>query len=116
MDLEWIKCVGNQWCQLNRLDLTHRNIKGLDGVYILWHGKDERVILKVGSGKIAQLLVENVDDIAVQAFEKYVLYVTWTSAPLLKRKGIEAFLFNTLSPKIKEEAPKAKPITVNLPW
>lgn len=116
MELEWIKCVGGDWCQLNLLDLSHSNIRKVEGVYVLWHGKEERVILRVGSGRIVPLLFENIEDIAIQAFEKYGLYVTWAPVPIFKRKGVEIFLAETLLPKIKDEVPKGKPVKVNLPW
>ncbi len=116
MELEWIKCRGGEWCELNRLDLSHKNLKNIDGVFILWYGKDDRTILRTGNGRIATLLLENREDIAIQAFSKYGLYVTWALVPMFKRKGVEIYLSKTLNPKIKDDLPKGRPVKVNLPW
>jgi hypothetical protein len=117
MEIEWYKCQGNIWCELNKVDIEHKFFDGLSGVYIIWYGSQEaRTVLRVGMGDIREELEENVHDIAIQAFAKYTLQVTWAEVPFFKRKGVLNWLTLELTPKFFGELSKTKPIEVNLPW
>jgi hypothetical protein len=117
MEVEWYKCQGNIWCELNKVDIYHKFLDGLTGIYIIWYGgKDEHNVLRIGLGNIRQELDSNKSDIAIQAFSKYILHVTWAEVPFLKRKNILAWLYMKLNPKFKDNLSNAKPVEVNLPW
>lgn len=116
MIIEWYKCKGGIWCELNKIDLSHDSFDKLSGVYVIWHSTNKPVVVKVGSGIIRDELRKNKDDIAIQAFTKYGLFVSWAETPLLKRKPIETFLALELAPTIFPELSKTKPIQVNFPW
>jgi hypothetical protein len=115
--LQWYKCMGEVWCDLNRVDADHQNIAGISGAYIIWHGSDaDHTVIKVGYGVVSKELKSNKDDIAVQAFAKYGLKVSWAEVPKSKLKGCAKYLTTSLKPKITEDIPKAKPFEVTSPW
>jgi hypothetical protein len=119
IELEWQKCVGGIWCELNKIDENHENLDDVEGIYIIWSGKppEERSVLKVGYEDIRKIIIECRQDLAVQAFNNHKIFITWSDDfPGSKRKHILAYLAKTLEPKISERNIKAKPVDVNLPW
>ena len=116
IELEWTKCKGGIWCELNKLDLDHKLLQGLHGVYVLWSGRGDRSILRVGSGKIADELKKNMRELAVIAFFSHGVFVSWAETPLLKTKSIQSYLAMRLNPKIDDGQSNATPIDCNLPW
>ena len=118
MEVYWCKCKGNLWCELNKLDVDHSNLKGLTGVYVIWYEMQENIVVKIGFGKIQPELKSNLDDLAIQAFAKYKPKVTWCEVPKSKQPKIAAFLQSKLKPKIDTEniTEKTKEIEVNLPF
>lgn len=118
MELQWYKCQGGVWCELNKIDLSSNALKELTGVYILWTGQisSKRTIIKVGSGKITDELLKNKRDLAMMAFFHLGLYVTWAEVPALKRRNVQYYLTSVLQPKFEEKVPDLNPIQVNLPW
>jgi hypothetical protein len=116
MEVDWYKCQGNIWCELNKIDADHKYLKGVDGIMIIWSGK-ERSILKVSKGKISMLIKQNKTDIAIQAFAHLGVYVTWTDdVPMLKKNNVYSFLVGKLKPKFVDEEATKSPVEVNLPW
>lgn len=117
MVVEWFKCKGDVWCELNKIDTEHKYLAELDGVYIIWcgDGKD-RQVLKVGFGSIRTEILDNKQDIAVQAFKKIGIYVTWAEVSRFSQEGVYSFLIRELDPKFKIEPPKFFKTKVNLPW
>jgi hypothetical protein len=116
MKVEWYKCQGGIWCELNKVDTEHSILSNVTGVYVIWSGTKERVIIKVGYGKISDELEINKSDFAVQAFASKGLYVSWAEVPLLKRKGVSSYLILTLNPKFVDIEVKSSEVPVNLPW
>lgn len=117
MWLEWAKCTGDVWCLLEKLDLEHKNLKGVDGVYIMWAEEGGAIsVIKVGYGNIVKELQKNKQDRAIIPFFAKKLKISWAEAPILKRKGIIAYLHKKCHPKITDEVPNVTPIEVNLPW
>ena len=116
-ELDWFFCNGDVWCDLNRVDLSHKYIKSLQGVYLIWYEKPELTIVAVGYGKIAIELQDKIDDLAVQAFQKYDLKVSWAEVSSRKRKDIYAYLVDRFNPKIVlESVQKGKPVECETPW
>lgn len=116
MELEWYLCTGQVWCELFKVDLTHPYLKGASGVYIIWAGKTDRNILKVGQGDIQKELTNCIRDIAITAFTSHGVYVSWAEVSMFKRKNVLAYLIEKLKPKFIGDNPKASPLEVDLPW
>jgi hypothetical protein len=117
MDVSWYKCKGSIWCELGRLDLENKNVSDVVGVYILWaQNGDERVIIKIGQGRIADELKKNMKELAIMAFMVHGLFVTWAEISPSKIKKVYSWLIHELKPKIIDEKPSAPPINCNLPW
>ncbi len=117
MQLDWYHCKGGVWCELNKLDIEHEYLQDLSGVYIIWAGSAaERNFIKVGFGDIQDELRANRSDLAVQAFARMNLYVTWAEVGNFKLKSVYNFLVENLKPKLFEKIDKSGSTKVNLPW
>ncbi len=116
MQLSWIKCKGDVWCNLNSVNLSHSHFDYMSGVYVIWHGGSNAATVRVGQGFIRDRLPEHRSDSEVQDFATLGLYVTWASVPESSRDGVEAYLAQVLKPKVGSRFPSVSPITVNLPW
>jgi hypothetical protein len=117
IDIHWFKCKGGVWCELTKLDLEHKSLRGMDGVFILWHGPTSAPsIIRIGSGNISTELKKLKRDLSIIAFFHLGLNVTWAELPLSKAKGVHNFLVNSLHPRIDEETPQIAPVEAPLPW
>jgi hypothetical protein len=116
LQLQWIRCFGDVWCQLNAVNLTHPHFKDLFGVYVIWHGGPHAKTVRVGQGAIAQRLSAHRTEVDVQQYAHYGLFATWASVPRSLVDGVESYLFDHLHPLVGERAPDAGHISVNLPW
>ena len=116
MQVSWIKCQGEVWCQLGTVNLTHSHFDNMNGVYIIWHGGTSPATVYVGQGFIKDRLAQHRSDSRIQAFLSLGLFVTWASVPQAQCDGVEAYLAQRLQPKIGEQHPAGLPIEVNLPW
>lgn len=116
MTAEWYRCKGGVWCNLFKLDLNHKYLEDMWGVFIIWTGEEEARVLKVGAGDIQKELITIKRDIAIKAFSNHGLYVSWAEVSSLKRNGIQAYLFNKLNPIMQDRVSKTIPISINLPW
>ena len=116
MIIEWYKCRGGVWCELFKLDLTHKYLDTNDCVYVIWSGMTTRNILKVGSGNIKNEFAKQKKELAIMAFQHHGVYVAWAEVPSGRKNGIEHYLYEKLSPKLPSSAPKGLKTKVNLPW
>lgn len=116
MQLNWVKCQGEVWCKLGTVNLNHAHFDSLYGVYIIWHGGPTPSTVYVGQGSIRECLLSHRTDPAIQQYSSQGLYVTWASVPQASLGGVQAFLINRLSPKVRTGVVLANPIEVNLPW
>lgn len=116
MYLTWIKCTGEQWCQLLNLNLTHSHFDGLEGIYIIWHGQPNPAVVYVGQGNIRDRLTQHRQDPAILAYESQTLHVTWAKVDSVHRDGIERFLAESWKPKVGHNYPLATSLPVNSPW
>jgi len=115
MTLEWMKCKGDVWCELFKLDLNH-SLLDLGGVFIIFGGNGTDDIIYVGHGNVKSELNRLSKDAAIAAFQSHGCFVTWAKAGVLTQSGIENYLFNKLKPKLNQKAAKSIPVSVNLPW
>jgi hypothetical protein len=116
MNVEWIKCDGDNWCELNSVNLQHDHFEGMEGVYIIWYIGNPSKTVRVGQGVIRDRISAHRDDNQIQAYSNLGLFVTWASIPAKFRDGVEAYLAASLDPLVGERFPNRAPIEVNLPW
>lgn len=117
MAADWFKCKGSVWCDLFKIDLNHPTLTQMYGVFIIWSGEDNtRKVLRVGEGKISNVLNNARKDIVIQAFMHHGVKVTFTPVPESQGKSVEVYLYKTLAPSINGGVPTGIPIKINLPW
>lgn len=114
--IQWLKCGGGVWCELNKVDPSHKNLKGLKGVYIVWNEQPEKIVVRIGYGSISDELTHLRKDTAVQAFSKFPLFVTWADAEEFNMKHICSYLTESLSPKVSAGNTGSQKLAVNMPW
>ncbi len=114
MKVQWIKCTGDEWCSLTRLDL---DTVSEHGVYVIWHGGKAPHVVYVGQGDVADRITDHREDPKITRHaQKGSLYVTWASVSVAQRDGIERYLADRYSPLEGVKHPDVKPLTVNSPW
>lgn len=114
MELTWLKCEGDVWCSLTRLNLETVNEHG---VYVIWHGGKPSHVVYVGQGDVADRLKEHRTNPALlRHARKGELHVTWASVPAAQRDGVERYLADKYSPLEGEVHPAVAPLAVNDPW
>ena len=116
MQMNWIKCQGNVWCNLHTVDLNHSHFNNLEGVYIIWHGGSNPKTVYVGQGNIRERLTQHRSNAQIQLYSGLGLFVTWASVSSLHRDGVERFLADNLHPLVGHVYPTAMPIQVIIPW
>jgi hypothetical protein len=116
MQVTWSKCTGDVWCNLLTLNLRHEQFRGVEGVYIIWHGGPKPAVVYVGQGAIAQRLETHRENPAILAFSRLGLFVTWAWVRTDARDGVERHLANRLRPLVGVAHPITAAIEVNLPW
>lgn len=115
MNIEWIKCKGDIWCELSKLDLNH-DLLDVNGVYILFTEETNNGLIYVGYGNVKKELNRLVKDTAIAAFLSHRCYVTWAKVNVLSQVGIVNYLISRYRPKLNPKPPKGIPISVKLPW
>ncbi len=114
ISVSWIKCTGDKWCPLERLDLSTISEAG---VYIIWHGGQSPHVVYVGQGDVSsRLQTHRTNPDILRHRAKGPLKVTWASVPEAQRDGVERYLADRYSPLEGESHPAVAPIPVNAPW
>lgn len=114
MILSWVKCTGDVWCSLRRLNLD--TVTG-HGVYVIWHGGPSPHVVYVGQGDVAARLADHRHNPLIMRHEqKGTLFVTWAAVLAAHCDGIERYLADRFSPLEGDYRPAAAPIAVNSPW
>ena len=116
MEIPWIKYADGKWCNLETLNLEQEHFDGMQGVYVIWKGKDNRQVIYVGRGTIKDRLYKHRNDPRITKFGISKLYVTWASVHYGYQQGVEYFLASVLTPDIGEHYSITPPIPVNLPF
>jgi hypothetical protein len=115
ISVAWMKYGSDgHYCDLELLDLG--TITAKNGVYLIWHEGDHRVV-RIGQGDIGTRLGAHRRDSAVLACKKYgKLRVTWAAVPAHQLDGVERYLSNTWPPLIGDAFPDVAPLVVNSPF
>ena len=116
MNVNWIKCEGQQWCNFKNLNLDHSHFDNLVGVYIIWHGSPNAAVVRIGEGNIRERLKAHRQDPEILRYENLGLYTTWTEVSSNYRRGIERYLAEKWKPKVGTKFPEVPAIEVNSPW
>lgn len=116
MTVRWLKCKGNVWCDLFKLDLSNEYVKQLEGIYVVWTGDLPKKVLRVGSGYISRELFKIRNELSFQAFKHLGLNVSWAQLSALQRKGALVYLYEELLPSMQKDIPSGIPFKINLPW
>jgi hypothetical protein len=59
------------------LDLEHKYFDAMEGVYVIWCGDSNPVVLRVGYGYIRNCLANGSNDKDALAYEQDEIYVIW---------------------------------------
>lgn len=116
MKLSWLKCVGDVWCKLSTVNLSHQHFDSMNGVYIIWHGGSNPQTVYVGSGNIRERLKAHKNAQDILRYEDSGLFVTWARVAGNEQLGVEAYLADSLHPLVGDRHPGVDSIRVNLPW
>lgn len=116
LKLDWVRCSGNTWCNLNRLDLSHDYFKRFEGVYIVWFGDSPKTVVCVGHGNIGDRLCARRLQREVVEHEHFGLKVTWAAVGPDFREGVAHYLAVEFKPAIDDKLPDFEAVEVNLPW
>ena len=111
VQVNWRRCIGDDWCPLENLNLSSVNEVG---VYIIWHGGTRVRYVYVGQGVVADRLSEHkLNPDILQYRASGTLFVTWAAVSPRLRDGIERYLADFLRPMVGSQYPDVTPIPVN---
>jgi hypothetical protein len=112
--VSWVKCQGDVWCSLERVNLSGVNTTG---VYIIWHGGPQPRVVYVGQGNIAERVGAHRNDHRILKYRQHGdLYVTWAAVAWNEMDGVERHLADHWQPLEGDAHPDVYPIAVNSPW
>ena len=115
LSLVWgmCSCCGKKdWCSLEKINLNHEYFDSLEGVFIIWSGKD--AVIKIGSGHIRNKVNEHRSDMDITRFPE--LHVTWAKLDPRHRVGAEKYLASMLRPLLPAVIPdEVDALIVNIP-
>lgn len=122
-DPAWRKSPKGYFYRLLSLNLGLDKLKGVGGVYVLWHrGLRPRWVYVGATDDLGRSLSEARDHPGVLAYEpRGGLYVTWSPIVAEYRPGVLLYLREVMAPLIAEPLPwdetprRAEPVPVRLP-
>ena len=111
MQVQWIKCNGDNWCPFDSVNLSNVTTTG---VYIIWHRGNPGRVVYVGQGDVASRIKAHRTEREITQYAP--LYVTWAAVSAQYRDGVERYLADTWTPLVGVAHPDVAPIAVNSPW
>ncbi|MCY4580694.1 MAG: hypothetical protein OXD31_16825 [Chloroflexi bacterium] len=112
-NVAWIK-QGYHW--FNLLEIAWSDVKGEEGVYVIWHPVHLPRAVYVGQGDLEDRFSKHRNDPEILEYaEDKLLYVTWAHVLQIHREGVERYLADTYRPLVGKEWPKVPGTFVNLP-
>ncbi|HXP95599.1 MAG TPA: hypothetical protein VN809_02730 [Telmatospirillum sp.] len=101
-DVPWQRDERGYFHRLLRLHPAEVGLSGIGGVYVMWHrGVRPKWIYVGATDDLGEAIGQARDTQEVIAFEAYgSIYVTWAPFKAEFRKGVAAYLRNSLKPEI----------------
>lgn len=116
MTLWWDKCQGDNWCDLNNVNLDHSHFGGMEGVYITLHGGPDPATISVGQRIIRDRLRAYHHDRAIRACSANRLFVSGAGVMAPDCDEVKAYLAANLKAHVGERFTKHTSVRINLPW
>lgn len=114
LHLNWIKCQKNQWCPLNRVDLSYVTTQG---VYVIWYSGNPGKVVYVGQGNLSARITADRFNLDITQYAKHGrLHVTWAAVPAADRDGVVRHLADKLNPLVGAVHRDVVPLAANAPW
>lgn len=121
IDIKWARNAKGRFHNLMFLDTKAESLKGVGGIYAIWHGGARPKWLYVGTSKdLSQSLDRKIDDPEIEEFyDRVGVYVSWSLVRPEYHNSIARFLTDVMKPEIKnpdaKKWAKEKPTAVFLP-
>jgi hypothetical protein len=120
IDVDWVRNSRGKFHRLLHLDTTSEGLKGLSGVYVIWHSGVKPGWVYVGrADNLASALDAAQDNEDIDEYEiNGGLYVTWFPVVEQHQNGVLRFLHDTMKPKVSNPqvgSIKDGPISVTIP-
>ncbi len=120
IDVEWARNKRGKFHRLTHLDTMSEGLRGLSGVYVIWHSGVKPGWVYVGrADNLASALDAAQDDDDIDQYEiNGGLYVTWYPIVDQHQNGVVKFLHDTMKPKVSNpqvSSIKDGPISVSVP-
>jgi hypothetical protein len=113
--VNWYTNEEKDFPKLHDIDTTEKQFDNFEGIYIVWSGKDNPLVLRIGYGNIRQQITY----LQISRWEFFTddpdLYITWGRVNPLYQYRIINYLVEKLKPKIYKKFPRLDDIQVNLP-
>jgi hypothetical protein len=111
---QWTRCAGGVWCELEKVNVA---TSPSSGPFVVWVGSKRPVAIRVGYGRVAQVVRAQRHDARVLRYRvNGTLYVTWTALPDYEAQGATIYLARKLRPAIADPLPEVGMIEISLPW
>lgn len=120
IEVDWVRNSRGKFHRLLHLDTTSEGLKGLSGVFVIWHSGVKPGWVYVGrASSLASALDTAQEDEDINEYEiNGGLYVTWSSIVEQHQNGVVKFLNNSMKPKVDNpqvSSIKDGPISVVVP-
>jgi hypothetical protein len=120
INVEWARNKRGKFHRLTHLDTMSEGLRGLSGVYVIWHSGVKPGWVYVGrADNLASALDAAQDDDDIDQYEiNGGLYVTWYPIVDQHQNGVVKFLHDTMKPKVSNpqvSSIKDGPISVSVP-
>lgn len=114
--VQWCKGEQGLWCKLKEVEVDHKSLDGVQGVYIIWQDLRDRVVLRVGEGSLRDCLDQEQRNQQLSDYPPIALLVTWAPVNALHRADVARYLAAALKPRLGNRYAEGNQIKVNLPW
>lgn len=121
IDIKWARNAKGRFHNLMFLDTTGESLKGVSGIYTIFHGGARPKWLYLGStNDLARALDEKIDDPEIEQFyDRVGVYATWSLVKPEYHDSILHYLLDVMKPEIQnpnaKRWAKEKPTAVFLP-
>lgn len=120
IDIDWVRNKRGKFHRLTHLDTMSEGLRGLSGVFVIWHSGVKPGWVYVGrADNLASALDAAQNDDDIDQYEiNGGLYVTWFPVVDQHQNGVVKFLHDTMKPKVSNPqvgSIKDGPISVAVP-